>query len=395
MSVAIKGGIRMRVPAGIAELTPYVLVEQEDWFEDEIAFVRQLLRPGMRCLDIGANYGVFSLTCAKQVGPAGRVWSFEPTPGTAEFLATSIRENGFQNVSLMPMALSRASGTAKLVTHADSEHNFLSEDVNGDDRFEIVDVKTLDELAREQGLEAIDFVKMDAEGAETAILDGGEGFFQRESPIVLFELKNREGANWPLVDAFRARAYEIYRLAPGLRVLAPFDGDNVDGFQLNLFAIKPDRAQSLETQGLVVRSGSSRPSREHDLARDWADVLGQRPYAGGLVSAWRQRISGDAGDLPQELVAGLSLYCRAWDASLAMAERFDALRAAHSQFSLPQRLGAETARLYSLARVAWELGLRDIAAPKYFDSPISRPCPTINSHRTRILFQNDLNAWHP
>jgi protein O-GlcNAc transferase len=144
-------------------------------------------------------------------------------------------------------------------------------------------------------------------------------------------------------------------------VLAPCDGDDVDGFQLNLFAIKPDRAQSLETQGLVVRSGSSRPAREHDLARDWADVLGQRPYAGGLVSAWRQRISGDAGDMPQELVAGLSLYCRAWDASLAMAERFDALRAAHAQFSLPQRLGAETARLYSLARVAWELGLREQA----------------------------------
>jgi FkbM family methyltransferase len=212
MSVAVKGGIHVHVPAGIEELTPYVLLEQEDWFEDEIHFVRRMLQAGMRCLDVGANYGVFSLSCARQVGPEGRVWSFEPTSRTADFLSTSIRENGFENVSLMRVALSSVSGTAKLVTHADSEHNYLTEEVTNGNRCEIVDVRSLDDLVSEQGLENIDFVKMDAEGAEIAILEGGERFFERESPVVLFEFKYREGANWELVEAVQARGFEIYRL---------------------------------------------------------------------------------------------------------------------------------------------------------------------------------------
>jgi len=361
MWVAIKGGIRVHVPAGIEELTPYVLVEQEDWFEDEIHFVRHMLKPGMRCLDIGANYGVFSLSCARQVGPGGRVWSFEPTPDTAKFLSTSIRENGFQNVSLLPMALSRASGTAKLVTHADSEHNYLSDDVSDEARVEIVDVRSLDDVTREQGLENIDFLKMDAEGAEIGILEGGERFFERESPVVLFEFKYREGANWELVDAVRARRYEIYRLVPGLQVLVPFERGDVDAFQLNLFAVKPDRARSLENEGLAIRSPSAGAPTETGAAIDLLAILGRRPYAEGLASGWRQRISGDAGDLPQELVSGLALYCRARDASLPMADRFEALREAHSQLSRCQASSAENACLYSLARVAWELGYRQQA----------------------------------
>jgi FkbM family methyltransferase len=361
MSVAIKGGIHVHVPAGIEELTPYVLVEQEDWFEDEIHFVRRMLKPGMRCLDIGANYGVFSLSCARQVGPGGWVWSFEPTPDTARFLATSIRKNGFQNVSLMPMALSRASGTAKLVTHADSEHNYLTDEVTGEVRFEIVDVRSLDDLAREQGLENIDFVKMDAEGAEIAILEGGERFFERESPVVLFEFKYREGANWELVDALQRRGYEIYRLVPGLQVLVPFARGDVDAYQLNLFAVKPDRARSLEQEGLAIGSLSPGAPGESGVAIDLPIVLGRRPYAERLAGGWRQRMSGDAGDLPQELVSGLTQYCRAWDESLPMADRFNALREAHLQLSRRQASSSENARLYSLARVAWELGLRQQA----------------------------------
>jgi hypothetical protein len=45
-----------------------VLLEQEDWFEKEIAFVRRLLRSGMRAVDIGANYGTYTLAMARAVG---------------------------------------------------------------------------------------------------------------------------------------------------------------------------------------------------------------------------------------------------------------------------------------------------------------------------------------
>jgi hypothetical protein len=44
-----------------------VLIEQEDWFEKEICFVRRVLQPGTCAADIGANYGTYTLAMA----PAG------------------------------------------------------------------------------------------------------------------------------------------------------------------------------------------------------------------------------------------------------------------------------------------------------------------------------------
>jgi len=41
-------------------------------------------------IDIGANYGVYALSMAQAVGPAGRVWAFEPASGTASLLAAGI-----------------------------------------------------------------------------------------------------------------------------------------------------------------------------------------------------------------------------------------------------------------------------------------------------------------
>ena len=46
--VRISGGVVVGVPESYVYLTTYVLLEQEDWFEREIRFVRRFLRPGMR-----------------------------------------------------------------------------------------------------------------------------------------------------------------------------------------------------------------------------------------------------------------------------------------------------------------------------------------------------------
>ena len=51
----VRGGARLQVPASLDRITTYVLLEQEDWFEEEIRFVRHWMRPGMRAIDVGAN----------------------------------------------------------------------------------------------------------------------------------------------------------------------------------------------------------------------------------------------------------------------------------------------------------------------------------------------------
>jgi hypothetical protein len=80
LTVRIKGNVSVCVPNNISLMTPYILLEQEDWFEDEISFVRRVLDPGDRVIDIGANYGIYTLSAAAVVGAQGKVWHSSHAP---------------------------------------------------------------------------------------------------------------------------------------------------------------------------------------------------------------------------------------------------------------------------------------------------------------------------
>src|ERR1700691_4129263 len=125
-TLEITDGTRVVTPDSVNLITPYVLYEQQDWFEDEIVFLRRLLLPGQRAIDVGANYGVYTLSIAKAVGPTGAVWAFEPASSTAGFLEQGIAANGFSQIVLERSALSRECGNAQLTLNNDSELNALA-----------------------------------------------------------------------------------------------------------------------------------------------------------------------------------------------------------------------------------------------------------------------------
>jgi len=170
-------GVHIVVPDSLDLITPYVLREQQDWFEDEIKFLRRLLQPGFNVVDIGANYGVYTLSMAQTVGPTGRVWAFEPASTTAKMLAEGIAANGFEQVVLERIALSSARGTAQLSLNLNSELNAIVHDNLSTGGCETVPVTTLDDCLESFGWRDIEFIKIDAEGEEANILKGGKRFF--------------------------------------------------------------------------------------------------------------------------------------------------------------------------------------------------------------------------
>lgn len=78
--VTLADGTRIAVRRDLSQMTTYILLEQEDWFEDEIRFARRVCAgPGL-ALDIGANHGVYALSMAR-AHPQRRVVAFEHTDG--------------------------------------------------------------------------------------------------------------------------------------------------------------------------------------------------------------------------------------------------------------------------------------------------------------------------
>jgi FkbM family methyltransferase len=69
-----------------------------DWFASTV-------RPGDTWLDVGAHYGYTALALARLVGPAGRVFAFEPMLGTAGHLTRTRSLNHVPQIRVVPLAL--------------------------------------------------------------------------------------------------------------------------------------------------------------------------------------------------------------------------------------------------------------------------------------------------
>ena len=76
----------------------------------ETALVRALLRPGHTFVDVGANWGYFTLLGAHLVGPHGRVVAFEPDPRLFRTLAWNLRANALSRVRALPLAAADRAG---------------------------------------------------------------------------------------------------------------------------------------------------------------------------------------------------------------------------------------------------------------------------------------------
>jgi FkbM family methyltransferase len=359
-------GVRVVVPNSIELITPYVLREQQDFFEDELRFVRGLLKQGQKVVDIGANYGVYTLPMAQKVGPDGHVWAFEPASTTAQFLAQGIRANAFGNVTLEQKALSSAPGTAQLSLQRDPELNSIIHGHAPGGASETVSLVTLDECMDRYRWTDIELIKIDAEGEESNIVKGGGRFFADLAPLVQYELKtDATHLNVGLIGEFAALGYDSYRLVPGLNCLIPFDaGSEPDPYLLNLFCCNAARADLLAAQGALVRAsdlsrtGKNAGGSDADVKYHWSNGLTHLPYAAPLFSAWR--VTEEAGNSPG-IIRALSLYSRSRDCALSSPERFRALEAAFLALKAECERDPMRLRLASLARVAHDYGARALS----------------------------------
>lgn len=357
---------RICVPDNLTLLTPYVLMEQGDWFEDEMKFLRKVIGPGQKVVDIGANYGVYTLSLAHRVGPTGRVVCFEPSSLPAKHLEQSIRENGFGHVVLDRHGLSNVSGHAHLTVQDNAELNHITREDETTGAVERIETTTLDEAMARHALVDIDFLKIDAEGEESRILNGGCAFFERNSPLVLFEIKEGSEIHSGLMDEFRALGFRIYRLVRGLDLLVPWDGSTpLDLYQLNLFGCKPDRARALQQGGWLLETLADRDEVRRGLddayrglehsSGYWDAIATYQVFESALLSTWMEHESSHDPSVRKAIY----LQAISRDVTRGPAMRFHALDYAFQLIATlcatdPARLRRSTA-----ARIALELGHRN------------------------------------
>jgi len=356
--INMKGGITACVPRELNLMTPYVLLEQEDWFESEIDFVRVLAEQLTLSLDIGANFGLYSLALAKGGESQSEVWAFEPVDQPRDYLQKSIIANGLNNLKIAALALSSFSGSADMYSGANTEMSTLNQSLAQEDlQKKSVPVTTLDEFCSEHFLEGVDFIKIDAEGEEENVIRGGEKLFRISSPLVMFEIGVEE-RYLAVIKILQNQSYEIYRHVPGLNCLAPVDpGEDLDSFQLNLFACKQDRAQWLIEKNLLTPKISDRDARDGSATLAAKIDPNNFPHFKFFDKSWVQEPSGTNFEETAYLGA-IVRYGRAQDKSRRISERFTMLQASHNDLRELCTRHPSRSRLMTYARVAQDCGER-------------------------------------
>jgi len=359
VEIETRDGSRMALPDDLNQLTTYVMLEQEDWFEDETGFLRRFLSSGMRVLDVGANFGVYTVIAARCVGENGRVFSVEPSSTTARWLRANVALNEVSGVEILQLALSDRGGEVKLSVQSGAECNRLVSDAAQFERTELVKVLRLDDCARQHGMASLDFMKLDAEGAEKQIMDGGRRFLAEESPLVMFEIKSAEDFDLSLVRKFSRLGYQPFRLIPGLELLAPVDlTEPLDAFALNLFALKSDRQKALADRGLLATDAAGSPIVHQGNDGEVWDYFRSRLYSKSHLDSWKSRIQSMTTDAGTRWMRILGYYVAAANVASPPSSRLASLKAAFTFVADSVPDVDPAARLNSLARIAWALGYR-------------------------------------
>jgi FkbM family methyltransferase len=162
------------------------------WEPAETAAFIARVGAGMCVFDVGANIGYYTLLAARAVGPSGRVYAFEPESCNFGLLTRNVAENGFANVRAVHAAVSDRNGTVRL--HLD-EANFGAHSLEAGSvrtsagRSEEVITVPLDSFADEaRGFEPGVLVKIDVQGAEALVVEGGRRLLGLPNVTVFLEI---------------------------------------------------------------------------------------------------------------------------------------------------------------------------------------------------------------
>jgi len=200
-------------------------------YESETSnFIGSILQPGDTFVDIGAHVGYFSMLASQLVGPGGAVYSFEPEPRNFSHLLEHIEVNRATNVRPMHMAVGAAPSVADFFVNADNDgghalwevgrHPFNERSREAPTTRKVF-VTSLDTIFQGRDMRTLKAIKMDAEGAEFAILVGARELLRRARvPFIIaeinrFGLESMGASERHVRNVMQEMGYETYLFQPG------------------------------------------------------------------------------------------------------------------------------------------------------------------------------------
>lgn len=188
--------------------------------------IEQILKEGDCFLDIGAAYGFFSLLAATLVGEGGQVYAVEPNEQNVKLFESSIRSNGFNNVTVMQMGASDRVET--LFMHAGVGNGATSVVGAKDNPFAARTVlgAPLDQLLAYRA-NPVNLIKIDVEGFEHKALLGAQRILKEDRPRIIFEFQGAGAGARDFLEWLSSLGYAFVNISSGRSISDSQDIDEI------------------------------------------------------------------------------------------------------------------------------------------------------------------------
>lgn len=186
-------------------------------FETDVCFyLLSLLRPNDTFIDIGGHFGFFSMLGCELVGPDGAVVTFEPMAATRAVLADNLQKRAVTaRRHIVPAAAGDDNGKLFFKDFGLAGSAFAT---SRSERSELVrlrgevevEMRMLDSVVTELGIEQCRLIKIDAENAEYEVIAGGLATIRRLRPALILETgdaADNAGATRRVLDMIAAENY--------------------------------------------------------------------------------------------------------------------------------------------------------------------------------------------
>ncbi len=172
----------------------------EDWIQQNIYFLgayesaelnllKRHLSEDSVFVDIGANFGLYSLVASQKITNSGKIICFEPFPKNYAALKKNISLNSKSYIISENIALGDKKDELSLYYQPNEKNlGMVSANFMENSKTIEVDVMSFDEYVNENGVDKIDFIKIDVEGFENQVITGMKKTLELFSPMILIEI---------------------------------------------------------------------------------------------------------------------------------------------------------------------------------------------------------------
>lgn len=215
-------GCKILVKAGETGLTGNIYTGLHEFHD--MAFLLHFLRPNDLFVDVGANLGSYTILACAAIGARGM--AFEPVPRTYERLVENIRLNQIETRAIcVNKGLGSEEGMIEFTIDGDTTNHVLAAQEQSEKKL-AVEVTTLDSVLKG---DCPLMIKIDVEGYESQVLQGGRETINNEQLCAVVMELNESGSRYGVDDSHLLElmirsGFRPYSYDPFSRALAGLEG---------------------------------------------------------------------------------------------------------------------------------------------------------------------------